>query len=64
MENYINYKWLRFAGLTYGRISIYDNAGHVLQSILIHPDTGFSCDIHEWVNFFDYLLFFSDAWVQ
>lgn len=58
MENYINYKWLTFAGLVYGRVSVYDNSGKVLQSILICPELGFSRDIYYWEEFFENLDFF------
>lgn len=58
MENYINYKWMTFAGLVYGRVSVYDNHGNVLQSVLICPALGFSRDIHDWMEFFEHLDFF------
>lgn len=60
MENYVNYKWMTYYGIVYGRLSIYDFNGKLLHSVLVCPGLHFSRDISEWEEFFDLLVLKSE----
>lgn len=63
MENYVNYKWMSFYGIVYGRIDVYDFNGKFLHSLLVCPSLRFSRDLSEWEDFFDLLILKSERGV-
>lgn len=63
MENYVNYKWMSFYGIVYGRIDVYDFNGKFLHSLLVCPSLRFSRDLSEWEAFFDLLILKSERGV-
>lgn len=63
MENFINYKWMPFAGFVYGLVSVVSFDGAVLQEFLICPSLGVVRPLTEWLAFFDCLEALTDEGV-
>ena len=53
MNDYLNYKWMRYAGRVYGRVCVYAEDGRVLQTLFICPSLQIVRDAREWISFFD-----------